>query len=136
MITVRAPSMLVVLLAIGTLATLLSLAQIWGDVMPDDIFVQSLISLGLAGTAIAFLIAVEFDLPNARSKVLLGAAVFLGVSMVVFIIAQMWFSFVTDGIFIKLMMTQLALLGLVSFGLAAFEDFGSENSLKDEKFIN
>lgn len=136
MMSVRPAPLLGSLLAIGALTAALAIIQTWTHFFPADIFVKLVITLGMLGTALAFIVAVEYDLPSARSRWLLGAATFLAVAIVILIVAQMWWAFASSALFAKIAMSLLILLGLIGFALAAFEDFSSEKNLRDDKFIN
>jgi len=128
--------LLISLLATGIIAALLGLVQMWAEPLGWTLFTKIIISLIIAGTLISFLIAVDYDLPGSRSKFLMGLAVVLGLALAGLLLGQIWWSVFDDGVFGKLLVTDLVLLALISFILAVYEDFGTNKKLKDEKYID
>jgi hypothetical protein len=124
------------LLGVGVATALLGLAQMWTDFLDWDIFGKTMITLTVVGVLISFLAAVDYDLPATKAKLMLLAAVLLGVALAGLIIVQLWWGTFEAGTFGKLIISDLVLLALISFILAVSEDFGANRKLRDEKYID
>lgn len=124
------------LLAVGVITALLFLAQMWTDFLDWDVFGKIMITLAVAGVLVSFLAAVDYDMPGSRSKFMLLAAVALGIALAGLIIEQLWWGAIEAGTFGKLIISDLVLLGLISFILAVSEDFGANSRLRKDKYID
>ena len=54
--------MLILLVALVALGALLTIVQIWTNIMPWDIFIKLLITLGILAVLIGFLMVIKADL--------------------------------------------------------------------------
>lgn len=124
------------LLATGVIAALLGIVQMWWEPLIWEIFGKVMVTLLICGTLASFLIAVDYDLPGSKSKTMLAAAVILGLILAGLVLSQIWLEALQWDVFIKLVITDIVLLALVSFLLAVKEDFGTNQKLKDEKYID
>ena len=128
--------MLMSLLLTGVIAAVLGIAQMWWEPLAWEIFIKSLITLVIVGTLISFLVAVDYDLPGSRGKIMLGLLVLLALSGSSLLIAQMWWHILKLAVFGKIIATLAILTVLLSFIMAVSEDFGTNKKLKKEKYID
>lgn len=133
---IRTSPLLAILVSLAVITAGLTVLQLWFDYFLWDTFVKIVISLSLIGTMAAFLTAVDYDMPASKSRRLLGAAIFIAVALVILVLAQLWWPLMSSDIFSKVGITGVVLLGVVSFVIAAKEDFSSEKNLKEDKFVN
>lgn len=124
------------LCAMGVMAVLLGVAQMWFDLLPWDMFLKVMASLLILGTEISFLIAVDYDLPASRRKYLLMGTVAMSVVTAGLVLLQIWLHPFAWSVFVKIILTLAAGLGLLGFLLAVAEDFGSNKRLKDQNYID
>lgn len=120
----------------GTLAAALSIWQMWLAPFTDEIFIKALCTIVTIGTLLSFLIAVDYDLPSSKSKILLFLTVVLSTILAVLILSQIWLEYFETKTFIKVLATDIILLVLVSFIMVVHEDLGTNKSLKDEHYID
>ncbi len=128
--------LLITLMIAGGVAALLGIGQIWFGFMEWHTFVQSLVTIVILGGMAGFLMAVDYDMPASKEKLMLGIVVFLALTMGALIIAQLWWLALPWIDFAKIFGTVLILFVLVSFVLAVKEDFGTSKKLKDENFLD
>lgn len=133
---IRGKVLFVSLIAMGILAALLGVLQLWTTFMADDTFLKSMITILVLGTLSSFLMAVDYDLPGSKSKTMLGILVVLSTIGAALILLQMWWELLSWSIFGKLMITIVIIGALVSFILVAHEDFGANKKLKDDNYID
>lgn len=124
------------LCTMGVVAVLLGVAQMWLDILPWDLFLKVMASLLILGTEISFLIAVDYDLPASRRKYLLMGTVAMSAVATALILLQIWMHLFAWSVFVKIILTLAAGLGLLGFLLAVAEDFGSNKRLKDQNYID
>lgn len=124
------------LCAMGVTAVLLGVVQMWFDLLPWDMFLKAMASLLILGTEISFLIAVDYDLPASRRKYLLMGTVAMSVVTAGLVLLQIWLHPFAWSVFVKIILTLAAGLGLLGFLLAVAEDFGSNKRLKDQNYID
>lgn len=124
------------LLATNIIGAVLLIAQLWFDVMSTSNFIKSLVTLGITGTLFSLLVAFNYDMQSSRGKTLLGISILLAIILSALIIGQMWWSVFEVSLFIKLLITNLILLVLVSVVMAIKEDLGNNKTLRDENFID
>lgn len=124
------------LCAMGVTAVLLGVVQMWFDLLPWDMFLKVMASLLILGTEISFLIAVDYDLPASRRKYLLMGTVAMSVVTAGLVLLQIWLHPFAWSVFVKIILTLAAGLGLLGFLLAVAEDFGSNKRLKDQNYID
>lgn len=124
------------LCAMGVTAVLLGVVQMWFDLLPWDMFLKVMASLLVLGTEISFLIAVDYDLPASRRKYLLMGTVAMSVVTAGLVLLQIWLHPFAWSVFVKIILTLAAGLGLLGFLLAVAEDFGSNKRLKDQNYID
>lgn len=133
---IRSKILFYALMATGVVGALLLLVQMWTDILEWDDFVKTLITLSLAGGLLSFLIAVDYDMPATRSKVLFALLVMLMTAICGMIIIQLWWVGFAWGLFAKAVLSLGILAGLVAFILAVSEDFGQNKSLRDQHYID
>ena len=133
---IRGKVLLWTLLILGALTAILGIAQMWAHLMDWPDFLKSIVTLLILGTLAGFLIAVDYDFPSHRGKIMLSVAILLGIVMAALIIGQMWWSVFELMTFGKILTTDAILLVLVSFFMAVKEDLGNNKSLKDDKYLD
>lgn len=124
------------LIATGCIAAVLGILQMWFGMMGTVMFGKVMITLAVIGILASFLLAVDYDFPGSKTKMMMGALVLLAFSAAALILGQVWFSWLAMSIFWKVAVTLIILTGLVAFILAAIEDFGTNKKLKDDHFID
>lgn len=124
------------ILLMGALAAALSIWQMWLSPFTDEIFIKSLGTIFTVGTLLSFLVAVDYDLPSSKYKIMLSITVILSTLLAGLLLAQMWLEYFETKTFFKLLATDLILLVLVSFFMVVHEDLGTNKSLKDEHYID
>lgn len=124
------------LCALGILTALLSVAQMWTDMLQWDVFIKVMSTLILLGTEVSFLMAVDYDFPASRRKWLLFGLVALSVMASGLMTLQIWGQFFQWAIFVKLLATLGIAVLLIGFLLAVAEDFGTGKRLKDKNLID
>jgi hypothetical protein len=122
--------------ALGILAAVLGVAQMWGNVLGWDMFLKTMGTLLLIGTEISFLIAVDYDLPASRRKWLMIGLVVVSALASTLVTAQIWGQILEWPVFVKLLATLGIAVILLGFLLVVAEDFASNKRLKDRNFID
>lgn len=133
---IRTAPLLAIILVVSVITALLVVGQVWMHLYSWAVFTKMLITLGIAGTITAFYIAVDYDLPACKSRLLLLAAALFSTILAALIVTQLWWAPLSQPVFTKLVFTDLAFLALSAFALGALEDFNADKTLKDEKFVN
>ncbi len=133
---IRGKILFLSLSALGILAAVLGVAQMWGNVLGWDAFLKTMGTLLLIGTEISFLIAVDYDLPASRRKWLMIGLVIVSASACALITAQIWGQILEWPVFVKLLATLGIAVVLLGFLLVVAEDFASNKRLKDRNFID
>lgn len=133
---IRGKIMLLALLLTGVAGAALGIVQMWWEPMAWEIFVKSLITLIIAGSLLSFLVAVDYDLPGSRGKIMLGLLVLLALGGGGLAIAQLWWHVLKLALFGKVIATILIVVILLAFIMAVSEDFGTNKKLKDGKYID
>ena len=124
------------LLLVAVAAAALGLAQMWFDFLGEKQLLDAFFTLAILGTVISFLVAVDYDLPGTRRKFSMYALTALVVIAAGLGIFQIWTAAIAVELFIKIMLSIVILIGLLSFSAAALEDLGANKKLRDEKFID
>lgn len=133
---IRAKILFLSLCAMGVLAALFGIAQMWMDFLDWDVFLKTMGTIIILGTEVSFLIAVDYDLPASRRKwLMMGLVAISGVTAGLLLI-QIWEQVFAWSVFVKLLGTLGVLVVLVGFLLAVAEDFGAHKRLKDKNFID
>jgi hypothetical protein len=133
---IRGKVLFISLISVGCVAAVLGILQMWTSMMDVVIFGKIMVTLLVVGILSSFLMAVDYDLPGSRTKIMLGVLVALALVATLLILLQIWFSLLAYHIFWKAAVTLIILAGLVAFILAAHEDFGTNKKLKDDNFID
>lgn len=133
---IRTKILFLSLCAMGVVAALLGVAQMWFDALDWDIFLKVMGTVVIIGTQTSFLMAVDYDLPASRRKWLMMALVAVSVLASGLITLQIWAQLFQWAIFVKLLATIGIGVLLLGFLLAVAEDFGSNKSLKDQNFVD
>lgn len=133
---IRGKILFYALMATGVLGAVLLLVQMWTEILEWDDFVKTLITLFISGGLISFLVAVDYDLPATRSKILFGMLVALITAICGMIVGQLWWVGFQWGIFTKVVISLGIVTGLVAFILAITEDFGQNKNLRDKNYID
>ena len=120
----------------GAIAAILSIAQIWFDLLSWDIYLKSMLTIIIVGFVSGFLIAVDYDIPASKEKYLLYSTVCMALLLGGLTTAQIWFELLEWLTFIKVIGTILILFLLVSFIAAIKEDFGTHKKLKDDNYLD
>lgn len=124
------------LLLIGAVTAIMGIAQMWWAPFGWEPFIKVLITLLILGTLFSFLIAIDYDYPGSRGKLVLGFLVVLAATGSALILAQLWWQILAFGIFWKILVTMVIITGLLAFIMAVTEDFGTNKKLKDDKYID
>ncbi len=124
------------LLLVAVAPAALGLAQMWFDFLGEKQLLDAFFTLAILGTVISFLVAVDYDLPGTRRKFSMYALTALVVIAAGLGIFQIWTAAIAVKLFIKIMLSIVILIGLLSFSAAALEDLGANKKLRDEKFID
>lgn len=133
---IRGKILFYALMATGVLGAVLLLVQMWTEILEWDDFVKTLITLFISGGLLSFLVAVDYDLPATRSKILFGMLVALITAICGMIVGQLWWVGFQWGIFTKVVISLGIVTGLVAFILAITEDFGQNKNLRDKNYID
>lgn len=133
---IRTKILFLALCALGVLAAILGMAQIWANALDWDVFIKAMATLVIVGTEISFLIAVDYDLPASRRKYLLMGLVALSAFATGLTTLQIWGQVFAWALFVKLLASLLIIVVLIGFLLVAVEDFGSNKRLKDNNFLD
>lgn len=133
---IRGKILFYALMATGVLGAVLLLVQMWAELLEWDDFVKTLITLFISGGLISFLVAVDYDLPATRSRILFGLLVALITAISGMIVVQLWWVGFQWGIFTKVVISLGIFTGLVTFILAVSEDFGQNKTLRDKNYID
>jgi MFS family permease len=124
------------LCTMGILAALLGAAQMWFDILDWNLFLKIMTTLLIVGTELSFLIAIDYDLPSSRRKMMLMGLVGVSLAAVILVLAQIWAQILAWAVFVKLIATLGIGIVLIGFLLAVAEDFGGNKRLKDNNFID
>ena len=133
---IRGKILFISLISVGCVAAVLGILQMWTSMMDVVVFGKIMMTLLVTGILSSFLMAVDYDLPGSKTKLMLGILVALALIAAAMILLQIWFSLLSYAIFWKAAVTLIILAGLVAFILAAHEDFGTNKKLKDDNFID
>lgn len=133
---IRSKILFYALMATGVVGALLLLVQMWTEILEWDDFIKTLITLSLVGGLTSFLIAVDYDMPAIRSKILFSLLVAFMCAICGMVIIQLWWVGFAWGIFGKAVMSLAILAGLVAFILAVSEDFGQNKNLREQDYID
>lgn len=133
---IKGKVLLLAVCATGTLAAMLTVAQIWFSALEADDFLKSLITMGICGTLFSFLIAIDYDAPAARSKIIFAALVALAFCGSGLIIIQLWWAAFSWSLLGKTLISMIILTALLSFLMVASEDLGQNKKLRDDKYID
>lgn len=133
---IRTKILMISLMVMAGIAALLGITQMWWDILGEDIFFKTLGTLLIFGTLFSFLVAVNYDLPGSRGRLLLGALVLLCVFGAGLLFLQLWWGFFAAVTFGKLLVTDLILIVLTAFIIVASEDLSTNKDLKDNKYID
>ena len=124
------------LVILAAVAASLGIIQLWFTPMLMETFVKTLATLLIAGVVISFLIAVDYDLPGHRGRILLGILAGLVLAGSFILILQIWWQVFSGALFWKIGVTIIVLSIFLGFIMAMLEDFGSNRKLRDEKYID
>jgi hypothetical protein len=133
---IRGKILFLSLCAIGILAAVLTVVELWSYVLDWDVYLKLMGTILILGTQISFLIAVDYDLPASRRKWLLLGLVALSVLGSGLLTLQIWVQMFDWSIFLKLIGTLGVVVVLLGFLLAVAEDFGTNKRLKDNNYID
>jgi len=133
---IRGKILLLSLCAMGVLAAVLGVFQMWTDALAWDVFMKIMTTIVIVGTELSFLMAVDYDLPASRRKWLLLGLVGVSALAAVMVTLQIWVQLFEWSIFLKLMGTMGVVIVLIGFLLAVAEDFGTNKRLKDQNYVD
>ncbi len=133
---IRGKALFISLISIGCIAAVLGILQMWTGMLGAILFGQIMGTLLVTGALASFLMAVDYDMPGSKAKLMLGILMALAFMATGLILQQVWFSWLAFDVFCKLLVTLVILTALVAFILAAHEDFGSNKKLKDDNYID
>lgn len=124
------------LCAIGVLAAILGLVEMWTYAIDWDIFLKIMGTTLIIGTELSLLMAINYDMESSRRKLLfLGLVTLTGIATVL-ITLQIWTQFLEWHIFLKIMASIGIVVFLAGFLLAVAEDFGNNKRLKDQNYVD
>lgn len=124
------------LISMGVLAAILSMVQMWTDLLSWDDFLKTMGTILIIGSEISFLIAVDYDLPASRRKWLMLGLVALSIAATLIVTLQIWAQILAWSVFVKIMATIFIIVLLLSFFLVVAEDFGSNKRLRDKNYLD
>lgn len=133
---IRGKILFLSLSAIGVLAAILTIVELWSYVLDWDVYLKLMGTILILGTQISFLMAVDYDLPASRRKWLLLGLVALSVIGSGMLTLQIWVQLFEWTIFLKLIGTLGVVVILLGFLLAVAEDFGTNKRLKDNNYLD
>ena len=133
---IRSRILVISLLALATLAAILGIAEMWWAPLTIDTFIKAMATLLILGVLVSFLVAVDYDLPGSRARILLGLLVALAVLGSFLLVLQIWWQVFSQGMFWKIGVTIVILGAFLSFIMAVSEDFSANKKLRDEKYID
>jgi hypothetical protein len=133
---IRGKVLFISLSAIGVLAAILSLIEMWTYFLDWDVFLKIMGTFLILGTQISFLMAIDYDLPASRRKWLLLGLVTLSVVASGLVTLQIWTQAFEWSVFLKLVASLAIIFVLVGFLLAVAEDFGTNKRLKDNNYVD
>ncbi|MGZ9097685.1 MAG: hypothetical protein ACXW30_05255 [Micavibrio sp.] len=133
---IRGKVLFLSLSAIGVLAAILSLIEMWTYFLDWDVFLKIMGTFLILGTQISFLMAIDYDLPASRRKWLLLGLVTLSVVASGLVTLQIWTQAFEWSVFLKLVASLAIIFVLVGFLLAVAEDFGTNKRLKDNNYVD
>lgn len=133
---IRGKILFLSLCAIGVVAALLTVVEIWTYFLDWDIYLKSMGTVLILGTLLSFLMAIDYDLPASRRKWLLLGLVALSVVGSGLLTLQIWVQMFQWDIFLKLIGTLGVVVVLLGFLVAVAEDFGTNKRLKDNNFVD
>lgn len=124
------------LCGVGTLAALLGLGEMWLFFISWPEFLKIMGTLLILGTLLSFLIAVDYDFPASRRRLLLLGIIALSVLGSLLSILQIWFQPLEWSFFLKILASHGIAIALLAFLSVAAEDFDTHKRLKDNDFID
>jgi hypothetical protein len=133
---IRGKILFLSLSAIGILAAILTIVELWTYVLDWDVYLKLMGTILILGTQISFLMAVDYDLPASRRKWLLLGLVALSIIGSGMLTLQIWVQLFEWTIFLKLIGTLGVVVVLLGFLLAVAEDFGTNKRLKDNNYLD
>ena len=133
---IRGRILFISLIAIGCIAALLGVLQMWTVMMHIVTFGKTMLTLLIVGTLASFLMAVDYDMPGSKTKNILGILVLLAFAAACLVLQQIWFGWLSFDVFWKAAVTLGIVAALAAFILAAQEDFGTNKKLKDDNYID
>ncbi len=133
---IRGKILFLSLCAIGVLAAILTIIELWSYVLDWDIYLKLMGTILVLGTQLSFLVAVDYDLPASKRKWLLLGLVGLSALGTALLTLQIWVQALDWDIFLKLLGTMGVGVLLLGFLVAVAEDFGSNKRLKDNNYID
>lgn len=126
-----------IIIACGVVAAVLGLVQMWASPFGEVALVKTFITIGILGIMAGFVGAVDTDMmPAGRRRMMLFALMGMAVFAGGLCIAQMWWMVMEWTAFVKTLITIAVLIVLDGFIMAVWEDIGTTNKLKDDKFID
>ena len=133
---IRGKILFLSLCAIGVIAALLTVVEIWTYFLDWDIYLKSMGTVLILGTLLSFLMAIDYDLPASRRKWLLLGLVALSVVGSGLLTLQIWVQMFQWDIFLKLIGTLGVVVVLLGFLVAVAEDLGVNKRLKDNNYVD
>lgn len=128
--------LLMTMFAIGAIAALLGLVQMWTHAIEWVLFGKIMVTLGIVGVLAGVLMAVDFDLNATNTKRLLLALIAILIAGAALVLDQIWLHIISFSLFWKLGGTLVIIGGFISFIIAVHEDFSLHKKLKDEKYLD
>lgn len=133
---IRGKILFLSLCAMGILAAVLGLIEMWTYVIEWDVFLKIMGTLLIVGTEISLLMAIDYDMAASRRKwLLMGLIAMTGVATAL-ITAQIWAQALEWHVFLKIIGSIGIIIFLVGFLLAVAEDFGNNKRLKDQNYVD
>lgn len=71
-----------------------------------------------------------------NTGMLVKSLIFMAVILSAVVLGQLWFTFLSDDVFVKVIVTIVVLGVLVSFILAVSSDMAEDKKLKDDNYID